>query len=182
MVKFLHIPFSYLYVLHWEMSCHVYGHLFIIFLKLILFTYMYECVCGVRIVCVRVVCVCVVYVCMRVVCVCVIAAHMHIQVYILLHVYHSLPYSGARLVASGPRVFVSTPHSAGVEGTRATTPSFPVGTRDFNSGLQAYEVSTLTHWPLCLASPHFFNWHITLRMYEVKCIFLFHLSTEKWQI
>lgn len=48
-------------------------------------------------------------------------------------------------MASGPHVFVSTPHSAGVEGTRATTPSFPVGARDFNSGPQAYEVSTLTH-------------------------------------
>lgn len=53
--------------------------------------------------------------------------------------------AGARLVASGPRVFVSTLHSAGVEGTRATTPSFSVGARDFNSGPQAYEVSTLTH-------------------------------------
>ena len=48
-------------------------------------------------------------------------------------------------MASGPHVFVSTPHSARVEGTRVTTPSFSVGVRDFNSGPQAYEVGTLTH-------------------------------------
>lgn len=80
---------------------------------------------------------------MRVMCVCGIATHMHVHVYILLHVYHSLPHSGARLVASGPRVFVS--NSAGVGGTHMTTSSFFVGARDFNSGLQACEVSTLTH-------------------------------------